>query len=180
MGKRFDSIYSHGFIRVAVCVPSLRVADPAFNLERTIELARQASKANVAIALFPELGLSAYSNEDLFHQDALLEATVTAIGEVVASSRDLGPILVVGAPLRVDGKLFNCAIAIYRGRILGVTPKTYLPNYREFYEKRQFTAGPDAVPSEVSLLGQRVPFGNDLVYDVTNVPGFAVAVEICE
>ena len=176
----FDSIYSHGFIRAAVCIPAVHVAEPRYNAARTMALANRAAEANAAIALFPELGLSAYSNEDLFHQDALLEAAVTAIGEVVASSRDLGLILVVGAPLRFDGKLFNCAIAIHRGRILGVTPKTYLPNYREFYEKRQFTAGPAAVLREVSLLGQRVPFGNDLVYDVTNVPGFQVAVEICE
>jgi NAD+ synthase (glutamine-hydrolysing) len=176
----FDSIYSHGFIRAAVCIPAVHVAEPRYNAARTMTLANRAAEANAAIALFPELGVSAYSNEDLFHQDALLEATVTAIGDVVASSRDLGPILVVGAPLCLDGKLFNCAIAIYRGHILGITPKTYLPNYREFYEKRQFTAGPDAVLSEVSLLGQRVPFGNDLVYDATNVPGFAVAVEICE
>ena len=130
----FDSIYSHGFIRAAVCIPAVHVAEPRYNAARTMALAKRAADANAAIALFPELGLSAYANEDLFHQDALLEATVTAIGEVVSSSRDLGPILVVGAPLRFDGKLFNCAIAIYRGRILGVTPKTYLPNYREFYE----------------------------------------------
>ena len=134
IGTVFDSIYSHGFIRAAVCIPAVHVAEPRYNAARTMALANRAAEANAAIALFPELGLSAYSNEDLFHQDALLEATVTAIGEVVASSRDLGPILVVGAPLRFDGKLFNCAIAIYRGRILGVTPKTYLPNYREFYE----------------------------------------------
>src|SRR6266478_7828310 len=95
MGKRFDSIYSHGFIRVAVCVPSLRVADPAFNLERTIELARQASKANVAVALFPELGISAYSNEDLFHQDALLEASKIALGRLVKESESLTPVLIV-------------------------------------------------------------------------------------
>ena len=95
-----------------------------------------------AVALFPELGLSAYSNEDLFHQDALLEATLAALGDLVEESRDLTPVLLVGAPLRFDGQLFNCAVAVYRGRILGVTPKTYLPNYREFYEKRQFTSGP--------------------------------------
>src|ERR1043166_4727238 len=86
MGERFDSIYSHGFIRAAVCVPSLKVADPAFNLERTLELARQASKANVAVALFPERVLSAYSNEDLFHQDALLEASRVAVARLVKES----------------------------------------------------------------------------------------------
>src|ERR1051326_5161697 len=148
MGERFDSIYSHGFIRAAVCVPSLKVADPAFNLERTLELARQASKSNVAVALFPELGISAYSNEDLFHQDALLQATQDALTGLVKESKALAPIIFGGPPLRFDAKLFNCAVIIYRGRLLGLVPKTYLPNYREFYEKRQFTAGHQAIRSE--------------------------------
>ena len=123
-----------------------------------------------AVALFPELGLSAYSNDDLFHQDALLEATLEALGVLVEASRDLSPVLLVGAPLRFDSALFNCAVAIYRGEILGVTPKTYLPNYREFYEKRQFTAARDAVRREVTLLGRRVPFGNDLIFEAAERP----------
>jgi NAD+ synthase (glutamine-hydrolysing) len=176
----FDSIYAHGFVRAAVCVPSVRVANPDHNAERTVALARRASDANAAIVLFPELGLSAYSNEDLFHQDALLESVTRAVRAVVDASRALVPILVIGAPLRLERKLFNCAITIYRGRILGITPKTYLPNYREFYEKRQFTAGRHAIGRDVVVLGQHVPFGNDLVYDVTNIPGLAIAVEICE
>src|ERR1043166_606739 len=180
MGERFDSIYSHGFIRAAVCVPSLKVADPAFNLERTLELARQASKANVAVALFPELGLSAYSNEDLFHQDALSEASRVAVARLVKESTALTPVLLVGAPLRFDAKLFNCAVIIYRGRVLGLTPKTYLPNYREFYEKRQFTAGHQAISQEVVFLGERVPFGNDLIFEAGNVEGFMLHVEVCE
>jgi NAD+ synthase (glutamine-hydrolysing) len=135
---------------------------------------------NAAVALFPELGLSAYSNDDLFHQDAVLDATLQGVERLVEASKALVPIVIVGAPLRLQEKLFNCAIAIYRGRVLGVTPKTYLPNYREFYEKRQFTAGRDAAIREVRLLGERVPFGNDLIYDVANVPGFAIHVEICE
>src|ERR1043166_1659767 len=126
MRSRFNSIYSHGFIRAAVCVPSLRVADPAFNVERTIELARSASKKGVAVALFPELGISGYSNDDLFHQDALLDASRAAVERLIAESENLTPILIVGAPLRFDGKLFNCAAIIYRGRLLGLTPKTYL------------------------------------------------------
>jgi NAD+ synthase (glutamine-hydrolysing) len=180
MRERFFSLYSHGFIRAAVCVPSLRVADPVFNVERTIELAKQASKENVAVALFPELGISAYSNEDLFHQDALLEATCEAVGQLVKESEDLTPVLVVGAPLQFDAKLFNCAVVIHRGRVLGITPKTYLPNYREFYEKRQFTSGRYAVSREVRFLGGQVPFGNDLIFEATNVPGFKLHVEICE
>jgi NAD+ synthase (glutamine-hydrolysing) len=158
----------------------VRVADPHYNTERTLGLARRASDMNAAVALFPELGLSAYSNDDLFHQDAVLDATLQGVERLVEASKALVPIVIVGAPLRLQEKLFNCAIAIYRGRVLGVTPKTYLPNYREFYEKRQFTAGRDAAIREVRLLGERVPFGNDLIYDVANVPGFAIHVEICE
>src|SRR6516225_7367934 len=130
MRERFHSIYAHRFIRAAVCIPSLRVADPAYNVERTLELARRASEANVAVALFPELGISAYSNEDLFHQDALLEATKTALSKLVKASEALTPVLIVGAPLQFDGKLFNCAVVISRGRVVGLVPKTYLPNYR--------------------------------------------------
>ncbi|NNJ11401.1 NAD(+) synthase [Chloroflexales bacterium ZM16-3] len=176
----FFSIYSHGFARAAVCVPALRVADPAFNAERTIALARRAAEAHAAVALFPELGISAYSNDDLFHQDALLDATLAALGRVVAASAELCPLLLVGAPLRFEGRLFNCAIAIYRGQILGVAPKSYLPNYREFYEKRQFAAARDALAREVRLLGQSVPFGNDLIYAAEGLPGLLVHSEICE
>src|SRR5438045_4289155 len=180
MRERFDSIYSHGFIRAAVCIPSLRVADPAFNLERTIELAKQAAKANVAVALFPELGISAYSNEDLFHQDALLDASKTAVERLVKASEELTPVLIVGAPLQFDGKLFNCGVVIYRGRVLGLVPKTYLPNYREFYEKRQFTSGRNAISREVLFLGENVAFGNGLIFEAQNIEGFGLHVEICE
>ncbi len=180
MQHPFDSLYSHGFIRAAVCIPHVRVAEPDFNAERTIALARQASEGSCAVALFPELGLSAYSNEDLFHQQALLEASEAALERVASASRDLTPVLFVGAPLRVGGQLFNCAVAVYRGRILGVTPKTYLPGYREFYEKRQFTSGRDAARREAKVLGEVVPFGNDVVYEAKNLKGFSVHAEICE
>src|SRR5438876_3703733 len=180
MRGRFDSIYSHRFIRAGVCVPALSVADPAFNFERTLELARLASKANVAVALFPELGISAYSNEDLFHQDALLDASKAAVERLTQESGELTPVLNVGAPLQFDGKLFNCAVVIYRWRVLGLAPKSYLPNYREFYEKRKFTSGRDAISREVLFLGARVPFGNDLIFDAENVEGLRLHVEICE
>jgi NAD+ synthase (glutamine-hydrolysing) len=176
----FHSIYRHGFVRAAVAVPKVRVADPAFNAERTCALARRASEQRAAVVLFPELGLSAYSNEDLFHQDALLDAVLAAVAAVVEESRSLTPVLIVGAPLRFDGQLFNCGLCIYRGRILGISPKSYLPNYREFYEKRQFTAARCAMRDEVELLGQRVPFGTRLIYEADTVPGFVLHTEICE
>jgi NAD+ synthase (glutamine-hydrolysing) len=180
MRERFFSLYSHGFVRAAVCVPSLRVADPAFNVERTIELAKKASKENVAVALFPELGISGYSNDDLFHQDALLDSTSKAVGRLQKESEELTPVLIVGAPLQFDARLFNCAVIIHRGRVLGIIPKTYLPNYREFYEKRQFTSGRDAISREVRFLGEQIPFGNDLIFEAVNFAGFKLHVEICE
>lgn len=176
----FSSIYRHGFARVAVCIPFVRLGNPSVNAERTIALARRAHDARAVVALFPELGLSGYSNEDLFHQDTLLDATLAALANVVDASRTLAPLLIVGAPLRFDQKLFNCAVVVHRGRILGVTPKMYLPNYREFYERRQFTPGTHAAAREVSILGTRAPFGSDIIYDVTPLGGFSLHVEICE
>ena len=180
MSLPFQSIYAHGFIRAAVCTPFLRVADPRFNLERTLGLARRASAQGAALAIFPELGISAYTNDDLFHQDALLKATEAAIAELVEGSRDLIPVLIVGAPLRFEGRLFNCAVVIHRGTVLGLTPKTYLPNYREFYEKRQFNSGRDLINREVSFLGRIVPIGNDLIFEASNFENFTIHTEICE
>jgi NAD+ synthase (glutamine-hydrolysing) len=180
MREPFHTIYTHGFIRAAVCIPSLRVADPEFNVERTLDLAEESSKQQVSVALFPELGISAYSNEDLFHQDALLDGAKSALARLVKASETLTSVLIVGAPLRFDDKLFNCGVVVYRGRILGVAPKSYLPNYREFYEKRQFTSGLDALRPEVDLLGDRIPFGNNLIFEAANLEGFKLHVEICE
>jgi NAD+ synthase (glutamine-hydrolysing) len=180
MQRLFHSIYSHKFIRATVCIPFVRVADPDFNVERTLGLARRASELNAAVTLFPELGVSAYSNDDLFHQDALLDATEAALARLVSESGKLTPLLIVGAPLRFEGKLFNCGVVIYKGKVLGITPKTYLPNYREFYEKRQFTSGRNAVSREVFFLGEKVPFGSDLIFDAVNVEDFSLHVEICE
>jgi NAD+ synthase (glutamine-hydrolysing) len=180
MATDFHSIYSHGFIRAAVCLPHVRVADPEFNTKRTLALARRASDANAALALFPELGVSGYSNEDLFHQDVLLDAAGMEVAHIVEASVDLSPVLLVGAPLRFEGKLFNCAVVVYRGKILGIVPKTYLPNYREFYEKRQFNSGRNAVRTEQPFLGRFVPFGNDLVFEANSMSDFLIHVEICE
>jgi len=178
--RPFHSIYAHGFVRAAVCIPHVRVADPNFNADQTVGLAHRASDLGAAVALFPELGISAYSNEDLFHQDVLLDATKDALARIIVESRDLSSVMLVGAPLRFEGKLFNCALVIYRGLLLGIVPKTFLPNYREFYEKRQFNSGRNAVRREVSFLGHTVPFGNDLIFDATNYEDFSIHVEICE
>jgi NAD+ synthase (glutamine-hydrolysing) len=176
----FNSIYRQGFVRIAVCVPSVRLGNPVENAARILNLAERADQSHAAIAVFPELALSGYSNEDLFHQEALLDATQTALDTVVAASRGIAVLLIVGAPLIVEEKLFNCAVVVHRGVILGVTPKTYLPNYREFYERRQFTSGTHALTRELTLLGSRVPFGNDILYHFTSIRGCTVHIEICE
>jgi NAD+ synthase (glutamine-hydrolysing) len=176
----FDSIYRHGYVRVAAAVPRVRIADPAHNAQHTIELATRASQQNAALVVFPELGLAAYTSEDLFRQDALIEATYAAIERVRESSEPLHPVLVVGAPLRAEQGLFNCAVVIHRGRILGAVPKSYLPEYREFYEKRQFRAARDLISDTITINGEQVPFGNHLVFQATDVPNFALHVEICE
>ncbi len=180
MAVPFNSIYRHGYARTSVCIPRVQVAAPEVNAERTLALAQRASDERSVLALFPEMGLSAYSNDDLFQQDALLDATEAALDRVVAASRDLGPVLLVGAPLRFEQKLFNCAVVVHRGRILGIAPKSYLPSYREFYEKRQFTSAFDAISREVRLLRQTVPFGNDLLFEAEDLRGFVLHVEICE
>jgi NAD+ synthase (glutamine-hydrolysing) len=178
--RPFNSLYSHGYARVAVCVPRVNVAEPAFNAERTLALAREAHADRAALALFPEMGLSAYSNDDLFHQDALLDATEVALSRVVQESTKLSPVLIVGAPLRFENKLFNCGVVIHGGQILGVAPKSYLPNYREFYERRQFAPASAALAREVRLLGQDAPFGPDIIFEAADLEGFALHVEICE
>ena len=150
--KDFFNLYSHGFIRAAVCVPEVRVADVSFNAEQTIGLAKEAAAKKALFALFPELGLSAYSNEDLFHQEALLQRVQEALGLVLEKTKGLNTILVVGAPLRVDSCLFNCGVVLYRGRILGVAVKSYLPNYREFYEGRQFRPAEEALSKTITPL----------------------------
>lgn len=176
----FDSLYRHGFARVAVAVPRIRVADPTFNLTHTLDLAREAAERGAVLTVFPELGLSSYTADDLFHQDALDAAVSEALDQVVAASAEIDTVLIVGAPVRSQGRLFNCAIAVSGGVVLGVAPKSYLPNYREFYEKRQFAAAREAWDDRIEVAGQRVPFGADLLFTATNLDGFVFHLEICE
>lgn len=176
----FRNIHTHGFVRIACAAPRLRVADPAFNVAETLALLRRADEAGAALTLFPELGLSAYAIDDLLQQNALLDAVQAALGRLVEESRALRCMAVVGAPLRVEGRLFNCAVAIHRGRILAAVPKTYLPNYREFYERRQFASGERADAASIVLCGQEVPFGTDILLAAADVPDFTIHMEICE
>jgi len=175
----FLSIYRQGFVRVAACQPRCEVADPAFNLARTLELAREGDAQGVALMVFPELGLCGYAIDDLLLQQALLDEVEDTLAELLAASRALNPVLLVGAPLRRAGRLYNCAVAIHRGDVLGVVPKCHLPNYREFYEKRWFASGRNAA-GEIDVAGVRVPFGMDLLFEAEDVAGFVFHIEICE
>ncbi len=176
----FTNLYRHGFARVAVAVPRIRVANPAFNAQQTVDLMSQVAATGATLVLFPELGLSAYTCDDLFHQRALLDACEAALARVVEASAECPVVAVVGLPLRVDHRLFNCAAVVAGGRVLGVVPKSYLPNYSEFYEARQFNPARSAVSTEIDLLGQGVPFGAELLFEATNLPFFKFHVEICE
>lgn len=176
----FFSLHRQGFVRAATCTPRAGVADPAFNLAETLALAREGHARGVDLMLFPELGMSAYAIDDLHMQDALLSAVDKALADLVAASRDLTPVLVVGAPLARNGRLYNCAVAISRGRVLGVTPKTFLPNYREYYEKRWFASGAGLSGLDIVVAGQAAPFGTDLIFAASDLADFAFHLEICE
>jgi NAD+ synthase (glutamine-hydrolysing) len=174
----FFNLYRHGFARVAVATPLVRVGDPQYNLDSTVELVQQAAREKAVLAVFPELGLSAYSCDDLFHQQALIESAEEALGALLRRTRNLPLAALVGLPVALDGLLYNCAALVLQGRLIGVVPKTYLPNYREFYEGRQFTPGDTARQDSIRLAGQRAPFGADLVFRL--LPKLVLHVEICE
>jgi NAD+ synthase (glutamine-hydrolysing) len=178
--KAFFNPYAHGFARLAVATPRVQVGDPEHNLAATLALMRDAAGERALLAVFPELGLSAYSCEDLFHQQALLDAAEEALLLLLRTSKNLPLAALVGLPVAVDGQLFNCAALIAQGKLIGVVPKTYLPNYREFYEARQFTPGDAARRAEIELAGQRVPFGTNLLFRFAGMKGFVLHVEICE
>ena len=176
----FESLYRHDFVRIAACVPRTRVGDVAANLEETIRLAGRGNELHAALMVFPELGLSAYAIDDLLFQDALLAAVEQAIDRLAEVSRDLFSVLIVGAPIRRSGGLFNTAVVVHRGTILGVVPKTYLPNYREFYEKRHFTSGAGIRDRQITLAGRETAFGIDLLFHSVGSLGLTFHVEICE
>jgi NAD+ synthase (glutamine-hydrolysing) len=177
----FFNLYAHDFVRVALAVPEVRVADPSFHARQALALLEQAASSGAVLTVFPELNLSAYTCDDLFHQGAMLDGCLAALDEVVEGSRHLPTLGVVGMPLRVEQSLFNCAVVFGAGRVYGVVPKTFLPNYREFYEARYFAPGSAAVATEVALPGRpKVPFGSRTLFEVEGLPGFTFHVEICE
>jgi NAD+ synthase (glutamine-hydrolysing) len=177
----FFSLYSHDFIRVAACVPAVRTADPAVNAEKTEELLREASERKAVLAVLPELGISAYSCGDLFFQDALRLSALKGLETVLGASASLDMVIAAGVPLKIGDGLFNCAAVLFRGRILGAAVKSFLPNYREFYELRHFKPA-SALPADtIDLLGQKdIPVGADLIFEAEGIPGFRLFCEVCE
>lgn len=178
--KNFYSLYEHNLLRGATCNFVVKLADPFENAQQMISLAEQANQQGVALCVFPELSLTGYSIEDLRLQQILLETTVQAIGNICQATKHLTSILVIGAPLVFKGALYNCAIVLHKGQILGIVPKSFLPNYREFYEARQFISGQHTLQEEITLLGQKVPFGVDLLFAAIDYPDFVMGIEICE
>ncbi|MGK6357141.1 NAD(+) synthase [Sphingomonas sp. DT-207] len=176
----FYALHRHGMIRAGVCTPVTTVGDPAANAQATIDLAKAGDAEGADLLVFPELNVTSYAIDDLHLQDALLDATEAGIAAIIEASARLKPVLLVGAALRRNGRLYNCALAIARGRILGVVPKQYLPNYREYYEKRWFASGLGLEGLEISVAGQTVPFGADLIFAASDLQDFVFHIEICE
>ncbi|BAT18764.1 NAD(+) synthase [Asaia bogorensis] len=176
----FRSLYRHGFARVAACTVPVRLADPQHNVERIVALASHCAKEGAVLAVFPEMCLSGYAIDDLRQQDALLDGVVNALKLLADRSRDWSSVVIVGAPLVQRGRLFNCAVVLHRGKVLGVVPKTYLPNYREFYDSRHFISGAGIIQETIRLGEQTVPFGTDLLFEADDLPDFTLGIEICE
>ena len=176
----FYDMHTHGFVRVATSTPKVRTADVAYNAEGILEQARKAHKQAVDLLLYPELSLSSYALDDLHLQTALLDAVEAQVAAICEASRELSPVLVLGAPLRRNGRIYNCALVVTRGELLGVVPKSYLPNYREYYEKRWFAHGRECVGLTIRCGGREVPFGTDLVFAANDLPGYTFGIEICE
>ncbi|TRD12833.1 NAD(+) synthase [Erythrobacter insulae] len=179
-GHPFYDMHAHGFVRVATSTPASRTGDVAYNTAGVIREAEHAHEQRADLVVYPELCLSSYAIDDLLLQNALLDRAEQAVAEVIEASASLSPVLIVGAPLRRNSKIYNCALVIAGGELLGVVPKSYLPNYREFYEKRYFAHGRNCVDLWITVAGEEVPFGTDLVFAAQNLPGFTFGVEICE
>ena len=175
----FEAIHRHGFVRVGAASPTASVGDVAFNVDQAIALAAAADKRGCDLLVFPELNISSYAVDDLHLQEAFLDAVEAGIGRFVEASAKWGTICCIGAPLRRSSRLYNCALVVARGRILGVVPKSFLPNYREYYEKRWFASGV-GLEGEIEVGGRTAPFGTDLVFAASDLADFIFHVEICE
>ena len=185
--REFRNLHTHGFARVAACTVPVAMADPATNAARIAEQVQALHDDGVDVALFPELSLSGYAIDDLLLQDVLLDAVDAAVVDLAKATAKLRPVVVVGAPIRSGARLYNCAVVLHRGEVLGVVPKVNLPNYREFYEKRWFASGDDARGTMLTRAhwpgadeDGDVPFGPDLIFRATDLPDLTIHVEVCE
>lgn len=183
----FRNLYRHGFARVAACTVPVAMADPAANADRILTQVRRLHDEGVAVAVFPELSISGYAIDDLLLQDVLLDAVDESVVDLAEATEGLTPVVVVGAPLRHGNRLYNCAVVIHDGEVLGVAPKSFLPNYREFYEKRHFASGVDSDDEWIDRPhwpgaheDGTVPFGPDLLFAADDVEGLTIHVEVCE
>jgi len=176
----FYALHTHGLVRIAAATPRVRTADVSFNRDAILEQARAAHDGHVDVVLYPELSLSSYAMDDLHLQLALLDGVEAAVEEIVRASAEIAPVLVIGAPLRHNGRVYNCALVIARGELLGVVPKSFLPNYREYYEKRWFAHGRNVRGASIAVARREVPFGTDLLFAARDLPGMVLGIEICE
>jgi NAD+ synthase (glutamine-hydrolysing) len=171
----------HGFLRVAAATPMQRVADCDFNAQHTLELLKRAEREGVALVVFPELSLTGYTCADLFQQTALQKGALAALGHLAGESgRCFSGLALVGLPFALDDQLFNCAALLHRGRILSLVPKSFIPNYKEFYEGRWFASAANARSDHARLFAEEIPFGTDQLFEATDVEGLVLGVEICE
>jgi len=170
----------YGFVRVAVLSPELRIANIDYNLNEIKQLIRSASESNAQIILFPELSITGYSCGDLFFQNILINNTLTALEDLCEFSKSINANIIVGAPIFNAGKLYNAAVFINNGEIKGIVPKSYLPNYNEFYEKRWFFSAFDSQYDFIEINGKQIPFGNDLIFSSNQYPDLKIGIEICE
>ena len=167
----------YGFLKVAAAIPTVRVADPAWNGDRIVSLVERTAGRGVEVVVFPELSVTGYTCGDLFLQPTLLGAAEAALGDVLRRTADLNTAWIAGLPVAVDDALYNCAVVAAAGEILGVVPKSKIPSYGEFYESRWFASGEGRPTTEIDLCGQRVPFGAMQLFDLN---GARCGVEICE
>lgn len=170
----------HGFIKVCAATPEIRVADVEYNTKNIIAAIKESAGNGSQLTVFPELCVSGYTCGDLFNQPTLITACEKAIAEICESTSDLKTLVFVGAPIADGGRLYNCAVAMCNGKILGIVPKTYLPNYGEFYEKRHFSPAPVNSTYVAIAKNSGVIFGTNLIFTANNFPAFKVSAEICE
>ncbi|MCX6002460.1 MAG: NAD(+) synthase [Chloroflexi bacterium] len=169
-----------GFIRIGAAVPSLKVADVDFNVSTICAVIKKATAQGIQVLAFPEMSLTGYTIADLVQQQVLLEKAEKALNRVVQASRNASMLIIVGLPLCIDQKIFNCAAVINSGHILGIIPKTYLPSYKEFYESRWFVSGEDACSDTAHIGETPVPFGTNILFSIRGVHSAVIGVEICE